>query len=265
VDQAAAKVRDMVGLLKVVGDYAMKDRETSVALVRVSEKSQAAIDDTFARVAAMAESVSSIMEIANVISDIAMQTNMLAMNASIEAAHAGEFGRGFSVVASEISKLASASATSSEEIARNIKAVVTRINETTLSREQSQVALDAIKGQIDQVAESSRAIFESVQSLQAGSGQIIGSMEVLRAGSAEQRQRFSGIGGSTGQITASVGELERISSEVVSNIGEITAGLEEIRNSVDSTAAAAELVGTISDDLTASVGRFRTRDAKAPD
>jgi len=204
------------------------------------------------------ESVDSIKDITGIIESISSQTNLLAMNAAIEAAHAGDAGRGFSVVADEIRKLAEASAENSQEISKILKVIVERISEATASGEEMNAAFGQIDREVKELSSSLSEIFASMSELRSGGDQILQAMTVLREVSVNVKQGSLAINENSGSIGETMGAVQRISSEVRSGMAEIAHGIKEISDAVANVLGIAERLGDLGDSLNRELTKFKT-------
>jgi methyl-accepting chemotaxis protein len=155
VSTSAAVVVQMLESVESIIELTEKDQKEAEELVTQAQQGMDLFEATLSKVAEIARDADEIHDMAAVIAEISSQTNILALNAAIEAAHAGEFGKGFAVVADEIGQLASASATSSLEIAQTITTITGRIHEADSIRHLVGDAFSAISQRISAVSQSS--------------------------------------------------------------------------------------------------------------
>jgi len=257
VEETVTAVTEMMASIANITRIAEYDRQLVESLVNESDRGREVFDNSSQKLADIADSVSAIQEMATIIAAISSQTNLLAMNAAIEAAHAGEFGKGFAVVAQEIGKLADASATSSVDIAHNIKDIVVKIKEAGDTRETTNQAFNNITEQIRNVSQSVGEIYSNVNEMQTGSRQILESMQSLKANSTEITTDSSKIEHSITNIQIVMDNLTRVSNEVTSNITEIVQGMTDISESFHQVASQTENIGEISESLTTAVAAFK--------
>ena len=121
----------------------------------------------------IAEESGSLMEASSVIQHIASQTNLLAMNAAIEAAHAGEAGKGFAVVADEIRKLAEDSAVQGKNITTTLKILSSEIETLSSSSKTVEGKFNAIFTLAEQVKEMSDRLTEAMREQANGSNEVL--------------------------------------------------------------------------------------------
>jgi len=258
VEEVTASVTEMLSSLDSMGRITERDRALAEGLVRVAERGHRVIEEASDKIAEIPRSVGIIREMAEVIRGVAASTDLLAMNAAIEAAHAGEAGRGFAVVADEIRKLSEASGASSDDIARSIESIIARIEEAMGANAGTSEAFAAIDGKIREVASSMDELFSGLGEIRQGSEQILQAMTVLQERSMRVKEGSSSMKEASSEIGAMTEELGRVSSEVSTSIGEIGDGMSDIDRAIDTVAKLAERVGDGSNRLDEDVGRFKT-------
>lgn len=203
--------------------------ETIKRMISAMTRVQEAADTLNKNMVELDSQASGIGEIMNVINDIADQTNLLALNAAIEAARAGEAGRGFAVVADEVRKLAEKTMDATNEVGVSIKNIqngtssslesteqaVSAIKESTGLANDSGQVLEEIVGYAEDTADQVRAIATSAEEQSAVSEQINKSTEEVNRISAETADSMA-------QSSQAVHELASLASELQSSIEELS-------------------------------------------
>lgn len=201
------------------------------------------VHQSAAEIQALSEHSKNIGKMVDVITSLASQTNLLALNAAIEAARAGEHGRGFAVVADEVRKLAE----QSSESARQIISVVGEMTESTAT---SVTAMEYVtvetKSGLAVVEEAGRAFQNILQAARDVANQI---MEVSAAS-----QEMSA---SSQEITASIEEIANVSRNSSSQVQTVAAATEEQLASMEEITASAVSLSQLAQELQELVGTFK--------
>jgi methyl-accepting chemotaxis protein len=235
ITNTSSAVEELTVSMKQVSNNAEASAEAARRALDAAEQGNRAVRDTLegmqrirASVQATAKKIKSlgdrsleISEIINVINDITEQTNLLALNAAIEAARAGEAGRGFAVVADEVRKLAEHSRTATKDIAALIKAIQAETNEAVVVMEEGTREVEVGARLADQAGKALEAISsvvrqsaELVQEISLASKQQVRGTE----GVANAMQIISGITRQTSQGTRqtarTVEEMVKLSEQL---------------------------------------------------
>ncbi|HUX12553.1 MAG TPA: HAMP domain-containing methyl-accepting chemotaxis protein, partial [Spirochaetia bacterium] len=259
VEESTASVTEMIASIENVSRITDQRRNATERLVGKVSAGEQKMTDTFNVVNEITQSVESIKDITGIIESISAQTNLLAMNAAIEAAHAGEAGRGFSVVADEIRKLSEAASRNSKEISRILRVIVDRVAVAGSSGELMSTAFHEITTETVNLAHSLTEIFSSMSELRSGSDQILQAMTALQDSSARIKEGSSVIRESSEDIQETTRLVRQVSAEVRGAMSEISGGMREITSSVQNVLEIAENLGTFGDTLNLELKRFKTQ------
>jgi methyl-accepting chemotaxis protein len=187
------------------------------------------VSDASARIHALEERASQVSSIANVIKDIAGQTNLLALNAAIEAARAGEQGRGFAVVADEVRKLAERTSTATTEIEQMILGIQ---GDTGGAVEAMNAALPEVEQGVQLAGHAS----ESLRGIEAGAGRTL--------------ERI-------GEVATATREQSTASTSIAQRVEEIAQMVDETTATIRGTAETAHQLEQIAQGLKSQIGRFK--------
>ncbi|HDS1734770.1 methyl-accepting chemotaxis protein [Pseudomonas hunanensis] len=243
ISEASLAVGDMVESIDRVSAHAYESAKVAERSVAIANKGNEVvhntihgmdnireqIQDTAKRIKRLGESSQEIGDIVSLIDDIAEQTNILALNAAIQASLAGEAGRGFAVVADEVQRLAERSSSATRQIEALVRTIQTDTNEAVISMEQTTaevvrgarlaqdagVALAEIEGVSQTLADLIHSISDAAQLQTSSAGQISHTMAVIQQITA---QTSAG----SGATADSIRHLARMASEMRRSVSGFT-------------------------------------------
>ena len=183
----------------------------------------------------IAEKSASLLEASQIIQNIASQTNLLAMNAAIEAAHAGESGKGFAVVAGEIRKLAEGSNLQGKQIAAVIKETTEIIRNITEAGSQAEKTFIDVYNLVSQISEKEDSILEVMSEQEENGRQVLDAIKRINGVTSEIDSASAEMLEGGTQIEQEMHKLAEITLETTDSMNEIASGADQI------TAAVAEV------------------------
>jgi twitching motility protein PilJ len=225
IDQVSANASESAAVAERAVSIASKGSETVQATISGMDTIREQIQETSKRIKRLGESSQEIGDIVSLINDIADQTNILALNAAIQASMAGEAGRGFAVVADEVQRLAERSAAATKQIETLVKTIQTDTNEAVISMEHT--TSEVVKGA--RQAQDAGVALEEIESVSKNLADLIQNI------SNAARQQAA----SAGHISNTMNVIQEITSQTSSgtnatakSIGNLAEMAQEMRNSV---------------------------------
>ena len=250
VAQSSSSVEQMVANIASISQTLGKTDEAIQHLTAATGDGKATLVTSNTVTQKIAEESGSLMEASSVIQHIASQTNLLAMNAAIEAAHAGEAGKGFAVVADEIRKLAEESSAQGKTITATLKTLGGEIETLSASSKTVEAKFNAIFTLAEQVKEMSARLTEAMREQENGSREVLtaiksintvtievqaGSEEMLKGGEgvAEEMQKLDGL---TRVITESMNEMASGAVQINNAVQEVSEITQKNKGAIENLA-----------------------------
>ena len=243
VSQASSAIEQMVANTNSVTNTVISNANNVKALKDASEVGRNGLQEVSSDIQEISRESEGLMEINSVMQNIASQTNLLSMNAAIEAAHAGEAGKGFAVVADEIRKLAENSSVQSKTISDVLKKIKSSIDKITHSTENVLTKFGAIDDSVRIVAEQEENILHAMEEQGIGSKQIL--------------QGISSVNDITRQVKSASEEMLQNSKEVIRESDNLEKQTQEISSGINEMASGADQINTAVNQVNEISGKNR--------
>ena len=225
IEQVAENARHTYGIASQSGDLSNQGEQTVNDAAAEMSKIADAVNISSASITQLGEESKLISEIVNVIKEIADQTNLLALNAAIEAARAGEQGRGFAVVADEVRKLAERTSKSTLEISTMIEKIQAETNDAVAGMQEGT---ERVKGGVEKAQQAG----QSMSNIRDGAQQVLAAVNEITTALGEQ----SSAGSQVAQGVEKIAQMADENCSAVAEIAETSRRLAELADSLQEVA-----------------------------
>jgi methyl-accepting chemotaxis protein len=252
--QASAAVEEMVGNISSIGSITEKMASQFETVGEAASEGKHIQEESGERIRNIVEQSQALQEANRIIATIAANTNLLAMNAAIEAAHAGAAGKGFSVVADEIRKLAENSSSESKKISTELKQIIGTINLIVKDSEVSGEAFTEVSQRVSETEKLVTEVNNAVREQKTGAGQVMESLRVMNeitakvsGGSQEMSRGAEAMLREIDTLQGGAKETESRMKEMSDSIKSLNSGAREVSELAATAHSTIEKISDIAD------------------
>jgi methyl-accepting chemotaxis protein len=233
ISQVSCSIEEMIANINSVTGTLVSNADNVKTLQDASEIGRTGLQEVASDIQEIARESEGLLEINSVMANIASQTNLLSMNAAIEAAHAGETGKGFAVVADEIRKLAESSSEQSKTIGTVLKKIKGSIDKIKHSTENVLNKFEAIDSSVRTVAQQEENIRNAMEEQGTGSKQILEGIGRLNEITRQVKDGSNEMHEGAKEVIRESENLDKATTEISLGMNEMATGAEHINSAVN--------------------------------
>ncbi|MDC7226614.1 MAG: bacteriohemerythrin [Spirochaetales bacterium] len=231
IEKSSSSTEQIMASVNNVAKITETRLSTMEELVELIRDGGEKVSDTNSIIQEIQKNADKMMDMADIINNISSQTNLLSMNASIEAAHAGDAGKGFAVVADEIRKLSEDTGTNASMIAQTLKSTTDKIHEATTMGSSSEKAFEVINDEVNHFSDALQEVSLSMNELSMASNDILSSISTLMSTSEVVKNASSEMKQGSDETLSSIQHMQEVSAASMQSIkvvSELTTQLNKL-------------------------------------
>ena len=233
VIESSSAIEEMVANVKSVTGILQNNSVSVEELLKASEQGKDGINEVTDFIALISKESESLIEAGNIIQSIASQTNLLSMNAAIEAAHAGESGKGFSVVADEIRKLAETAGSQGKSITQVLNKLKGSIDQVFISTDRAQKQFESVF-ELTHIVKNQESVIKNAMDEQSEGGiQVLEAIREINEVTVQVKEGSVQMLNGSKEVLDEMKRLARVTQEITNSMNEMSIGTGEINIAVN--------------------------------
>ncbi|WP_174220847.1 methyl-accepting chemotaxis protein [Borrelia turcica] len=259
VEESSSAIEEMIGSIQSVTEITQKAAKSTEELKVFSDDGRKKQEEVIMQIKEIYKNSTRLQEANALISSIASQTNLLSMNAAIEASHAGEAGKGFAIVAEEIKDLAEQVTSQSESVAASINEIMDSINKTVKTSELTNKAFNQIFDSINLVVQVIEEINHTMQEQSIGSQEILKALNTMREITYEVKIGSNEMFRGNKEIINTVSLLEEINITVSNSMKSLKEEIKRLIGAIESIKTFGKVNSNHIVDINTDTNQFKTK------